>query len=54
MSLIYSEIESMVDAGNTASEIADTLTAITRHKKDCWATKQDADASSPDLLFMGR
>lgn len=50
--LSYSDIKSFVDAGNTASEIAAALTAITRHKRDCWATKQDADASTPDLLFM--
>lgn len=52
MSLTYSEIKTSVDAGNTASEIAEALNAITQHKRDCWATKQDADAFSPDLLFM--
>lgn len=52
MSLTYSKIKSFVDAGNTASEIASALTAITRHKRDCWATKAGADNTSPDFLFL--
>lgn len=52
MSLTYSEIQTMVDAGNTASEIAAALTAITRHKRDCWATKSGADNANPDFLFL--
>lgn len=50
--MTYDDIKDMVEAGKTAAEIAAALTAITRHKRDCWATKQDADTSTPDLLFM--
>lgn len=52
MSLTYNDISALVDEGKTAAEIATALAADTRHVRDCWATKQDADANSPDLLFM--
>lgn len=52
MSLTYADISELVDAGNSAAEIATALGQDTRHVRDCWATKQHADASSPDLLFM--
>jgi len=52
MSLTYNDISALVDAGNSAAEIATALGQDTRHVRDCWATKQDADANSPDLLFM--
>jgi len=52
MDLTYDDISALVDAGNSAAEIATALGQDTRHVRDCWATKQDADASSPDLLFM--
>ena len=52
MSLTYNDISALVDAGNSAAEIATALGQDTRHVRDCWATKQDADAATPDLLFM--
>lgn len=50
--LTYSEIQTYVDNGDTNQEIADALNAITRHRKDIYATKEDSDPNNPDLLFL--
>lgn len=50
--ITYSEIEELIQAGNTNTEIAATLNNITRHKNDIYATKEESGPNNPDLLFL--
>lgn len=50
--ITYSEIEELIQAGNTNAEIAATLNNITRHKNDIYATKEESGPNNPDLLFL--